>query len=429
MLQLSDAHFPTSAPHEPPSLAALLRAREPGHTLPAGLYTRADAFEADLDAIFSRHWIAVGVEADVPEPGDVCAVEIGRAGVVILRDDDGALRAFHNLCRHRGARLVPLGRSVVGKLVCPYHQWTYDLTGELALAPHMGADFDRGLHHLRPVALRSVGGLLYACLSDDPPEDIEALSAAMEPRLAPYDLANARVAFETELVEEGNWKLTMENNRECYHCASNHPELSLSFHASDFGFDPEGLTPAERDEADALARLYREHGAAWEAQGLPHAAIEHTVGHPTNFRTQRLIIAGLGESQTPDTRAACTIPLGAPGPGSGDLHLWGINAWNHVMADHAVVIAAYPIAPDRTLVRTKWLVHRDAVEGVDYDVGHLTAVWTATNAQDAALVALAHRGVASPGYRPGPYSRYTERALDEFAGWYVERMTTCGYAS
>lgn len=410
------------------SLAAMLRARRPGHTLPAELYTGREAFEADLDAIFSRHWIAVGVEADVEEPGDVYAVEIGRSSIAILRDDDGALRAFHNVCSHRGARLVPPGRSVVGRLVCPYHQWTYDLSGELALAPHMGSDFDRGLHHLRPVALRSIGGLLYACLSDDPPADIETLAAVMEPRLAPYDLASARIAFEADLVEEGNWKLTMENNRECYHCAANHPALSLSFHASDFGFDPEGLTPTERAEAEALARLYEERGAAWEAAGLEGAAVEHTVGRATNFRTQRLIIAGLGESQTPDTRAACSVPLGAPGPGSGDTHLWGINSWNHVMADHAVVFAAFPIAPDRTLVRTKWLVHRDAVEGRDYDLEHLTSVWRATNAEDAHLVAMAHRGVASAGYRPGPYSRYTERALDDFATWYVERMTAHGHA-
>ena len=422
-----DAPTPLSLPSTA-SLATLLRARQPGHTLPAGLYTGTEAFEADLDAIFSRHWIAVGVEADVPEPGDVYAADLGRAPIVILRDDDGGLRAFHNLCSHRGSRLVPPGRGVVGKLVCPYHQWTYDLTGELALAPHMGSDFDRGLHHLRPVALRSIGGILYACLSEDPPADIETLAAVMGPRLAPYDLANARVAFETETVEEGNWKLTMENNRECYHCASNHPELSVSFHSSDFGFDPAGLTPTERAEACALAALYEERTATWEAAGLDSAAVEHTVGQATNFRTQRLIIAGLGESQTPDTRAACSIPLGSPGPGSGDVHLWGINSWNHVMADHAVVFAAFPIAPDRTLVRTKWLVHRDAVEGQDYDLEHLTSVWRATNAEDAHLVALAHRGVSSPGYRPGPYSRYTERALDEFATWYVERMAAHGHA-
>ncbi|WP_299651432.1 aromatic ring-hydroxylating dioxygenase subunit alpha [uncultured Jannaschia sp.] len=410
-------------------VAPLLAARAPGHTLPAGLYTSPDAWRADCDAIFSRHWIAVGVACDVAEAGDVISLDIGPSSIVILRDDDDELRAFHNVCSHRGARLVPPGRSVVGKLVCPYHQWTYDLDGALALAPHMGVDFDRDLHHLKPVALRNVGGILYACLSDDPPADIDELARVMAPRLAPYDLSNAKIAFEEDIVEAGNWKLTMENNRECYHCASNHPQLSLSFHAADFGYDPEGLTESERAEANALLDAYARYDEYWDKEGMDHAAVEHTVGWPTNFRTQRLIIAGLGESQTLDTRAAVSLPLGqADKPWMGDMHLWGINSWKHIMADHAVIISAYPIAPDRTLVRTKWLVHKDAVEGEDYDLENLTSVWRTTNAEDAHLVGLAHQGVSSAGYRPGPYSRYTERALDEFATWYVDRMTAHGYA-
>jgi Rieske 2Fe-2S family protein len=411
-------------------VSELLRSRKAGHTLPAQLYTSEAAYQAECDAIFSRHWIAVGVDCDVEEPGDVIAVDIGTSSILILRDDEMNIRAFHNVCSHRGARLVPPGRSVVGKLVCPYHQWTYDLDGALALAPHMGVDFERDLHHLKPVALHSVGGILYACLSDDPPEDISDLINIVGARLKPYDLQNAKIAHETETIEDGNWKLTMENNRECYHCASNHPELSLSFHSADFGFDPEGLSPSERAEAENLANAYAEKALVWEVAGLDHAPIEHTVGYPTNFRTQRLIIAGLGESHTMSTRAASAIPLGQmTTPGAGDLHLWGINSWNHVMNDHAVIFTAMPISADKTLVRTKWLVHKDAVEGEDYDLETLTAVWNATNKEDAHLVAIAHQGVSSQGYRPGPYSRYTERALDEFASWYVERMTANGYGA
>jgi Rieske 2Fe-2S family protein len=409
-------------------ISALLRARLQGHMLPAGLYTRDDAFEADMEVIFHRHWIAVGVEADVPEPGDVCAVDVGRSSIAILRDEDGGVRAYHNVCSHRGARLLDAGRGTVGRLVCPYHQWTYELTGELIDAPHMGVDFDAGLHHLRPVQLRSIGGLLYACLSDAPPADIEALAEVMEPRLAPYDLRNARVAFETEIVEEGNWKLTMENNRECYHCGANHPELCVSFVSLDFGFDPASLSPEDLAVAKAHDALYAAQSHAWEAQGFPSAQVDHTLGKATNFRTQRLIIAGMGESQTPDARAASRRLLGSmTRKDLGDLHLWGVNSWNHVMGDHAVVSAVFPLSAGRSVVRTKWLVHKDAVEGEDYDLEHLTSVWRATNEQDAHLVARAQAGVRSAGFRPGPYSRFTEAALDDFATWYVERMTAHGY--
>jgi len=411
-------------------IGKLLASRQPGHSLPAPLYTSDAAWRADCEVIFGRHWIAAGVACDVPEAGDVIALDIGLASIIIVRDDDDELRAFHNVCSHRGARLVPPGRSVVGKLVCPYHQWTYNLDGALALAPHMGLDFDRALHHLKPVALRDVAGLLYVCLSDNPPADIEELATIMEPRLGIYDLRNAKVAFEQDVIEGGNWKLTMENNRECYHCAANHPQLSLSFHAADFGYDPEGLTETERAEANALLDAYASYEEYWHKEDMSFAAVEHTVGWVTNFRTQRLIIAGLGESQTPDTRAAVQIPLGqADKPWMGDVHLWGINSWNHVMSDHAVVATAVPIGPGRTLVRTKWLVHADAIEGEDYDLTNLTSVWTSTNSEDAHLVALAHQGAMSPGYRPGPYSQYTERALDEFASWYVARMQANGYSA
>jgi Rieske 2Fe-2S family protein len=410
------------------TIESLLRSRKPGHALPADLYIRPDVFEADLDVIFHRHWIYVGLECDVPEPGDVVAIDVGRSSIIIVRADDGAVRAFYNVCQHRGARLIPPGPSIVGKLVCPYHQWTYELTGELIEAPHMGQDFNSRCHNLQAVHLRSIGGLLYACLCDDPPTDIEDLAEIMEPRLAPYDLRNTKVAYQTDLIEKGNWKLTIENNRECYHCSANHPELCVSFIDLDFGFDPESLSPEDRITAQEHLVLYDRKTAEWEALGFPSRAVEHLSGHATNFRTQRLIIAGAGESQTPDARAACSKLLGRmTRKDLGDVHLWNHNAWHHFMGDHAVTVMVIPLSPGETLIRTKWLVRKDAVEGVDYDIDNLTSVWKATNDQDAHLVALAHAGAGSRGYRPGPYSRFTESQLDSFAQWYVERMKAHGY--
>jgi Rieske 2Fe-2S family protein len=111
----------------------------------------------------------------------------------------------------------------------------------------------------------------------------------------------------------------------------------------------------------------------------------------------------------------------------GDMHLWGHNCWSHFMGDHAVTFMVIPLSSGETLVRTKWLVHKDAVEGVDYDLERLTSVWKATNAQDAHLVELAHAGASSYGYKPGQYSRFTEGQLDNFATWYVERMQAYGF--
>ena len=412
----------------PSSISAVLDQRAEGYSLPAALYTRKDVFDADLDVFFRKHWIHVGLECDVPEPGDAVVIDIGTTSLIVLRDDDAQIRVVHNVCRHRGSRLLDSGPTIISKLVCPYHQWTYELTGELMHAPHMGTDFDKSCRNLKPVNFQSIGGLIYVCLSDAPPEDIARLKHVMEERLAPYDIRNAKVAYQTDVIEEGNWKLTIENNRECYHCAANHPELCVSFIELDFGFDPDMLTEDDRAEAEEHQRLYADRTAAWEANGYPSAPVEQLAGHETNFRTQRLIIAGAGESQTPDATAASAKLLGhMTRKDLGDTHLWGHNSWNHFMGDHAVISMIIPLSANRTLVRTKWLVHKDAVEGVHYDLEKLTSVWIATTEQDAELVGRSQLGVEDPAYEPGPYSRFTEAQLDNFATWYIERMRAHGY--
>jgi len=414
----------------PSPIAALVRQRTAGRTLPADLYRRADVFEADCDVFFERLWVLVGVAADVPKPGDVFVEEIGRASVIVTRGEDGLVRAFHNVCRHRGARLRDAGKGSAKRIVCPYHRWTYRLNGVLMRAPHMGSDFDAACNGLRSVHLRDVGGLLFVCLADEAPSDFADLEAAMAPRLAAFDLAHAKVAFESEIVENGNWKLTIENNRECYHCPGSHPELGNTFLPQDFGYDPAELSPDERRAFAAHEAEFARRTDAWEAAGFPSRGIDHLSGHVTNFRTERLMmgLSGGARSATMNGEPACRIPLGdLAGADVGDLHMWTHQSWHHFMADHAVVSTIFPLDAGRTRVRTLWLVNEKAVEGVDYDLKTLTEVWRATNAQDAALVALAHRGAGSPGYVPGPYSRFTERHLDDFATWYGERMIAAGF--
>lgn len=142
-------------------------------------------FDADIEVFFHKHWICVGLDCDVPEAGDATVVDIGRTSLILLRDDEGEIRVLHNVCRHRGARLLDAGSTIISKLVCPYHTWTYELTGELSHAPHMGKDFDKDCHGLRQVNFKSIGGLIYVCLSDNPPEDIDLLERTMAERLAP----------------------------------------------------------------------------------------------------------------------------------------------------------------------------------------------------------------------------------------------------
>jgi Rieske 2Fe-2S family protein len=401
-------------------LLELIASRKPGYTLPAPLYLSPQVFKRDLDLIFARHWIYVGVEPEIPEPGDYLTVEIGDDSVIIVRDDDMGVRAFHNVCRHRGARLRDAGHGIVGNLVCPYHQWTYNLRGELIHNEHMGDGFDKCKFNLKPVQVRSLSGLLFMCLAETPPPGFDEMEKAIAPYLAPHEIANSKVAFQKDIIEEGNWKLTMENNRECYHCMANHPELTVPLLEYGFGYQasPDNLSKMQ----DFENLLAREH-VRWESCGLPSAEID-VLEHPTGFRTVRLPMAQSGESQTIDTRVASRKLLGNLTQANlGGLSFWTQpNSWHHFMSDHIVSFSVLPIAADRTLLRTRWLVHRDAIEGVDYDLDRLTSVWVATNDQDSSLVERAHSGVKSPAYEAGPYSPFTEGLVDKFTVWYLTRM-------
>ncbi|MCT4541630.1 aromatic ring-hydroxylating dioxygenase subunit alpha, partial [Pseudomonas aeruginosa] len=167
----------------------------------------------------------------------------------------------------------------------------YDLDGKLLFARHMGEEFDKAEFGLKPVACETVAGYVFICLADQP-ADFAPMRAEVESYMAPHRIWEAKVAHESTIIEKGNWKLVWENNRECYHCSANHPELCVSFVDLDFGFDPETLSPEDREQAEEHFRLYEERTRAWETDGFPSSAVEQLTDCATNFRTQRLIMSG-----------------------------------------------------------------------------------------------------------------------------------------
>src|ERR1700712_2511077 len=209
-------------------VATSLAMRRPGHNLPQAFYTDPDIFDFDLREIYGRSWLLVGFEIEIPEIGNTMALTIGRSPILLMRGRDGMLRGFFNSCRHRGAQILPDGCGTARVLVCPYHAWTYDDTGALRGASKMQPDFDKSPHGLKPIHVRTVAGAVFVCLAEDAPE-FEEFHDKLAPLLAPHDLLHAKVAVEYTLTERANWKLVMENGRECYHCAAKHPELSMSF--------------------------------------------------------------------------------------------------------------------------------------------------------------------------------------------------------
>ncbi|XVX18872.1 RHO alpha subunit C-terminal catalytic domain-containing protein [Actinomycetota bacterium] len=245
------------------------------------------------------------------------------------------------------------------------------------------------------------------------------------PYLRQHRLDRAKVAHTEDLVEAGNWKLVMENNRECYHC-DGHTEL-LSCYFPLFETSEEDITPRLRPMYERFTTATADLAAACERQPAPRDLLIDQRERPTGYRIERAALDGAGESFGPGGRSVSRRLLGdfdTARMGDLSLHMQP-NAWFHFLADHAVVFSVVPLAADRALVRTIWLVHEDAIEGEDYDLGELTAVWQATNAQDGAFVARTQQGVSDPAYLPGPYSP-TETAVEDFVTWYVNRLAAHG---
>lgn len=390
---------------------ALLLGRKPDWSLDQPFYVDPDFFQLEMELFFRRQWIFAAMTCEVPKAGDWVRIDLGPDSIIIVRGPDGALNGYHNTCRHRGARICRTERGHANRLICPYHQWSYDLDGRLARTRLMGEDFDRSDFSLIPVAVRSAGGFIYINIAGET-GDFDAFARDVEPYLLPHGLDRAKVAHTQTLVERANWKLVIENNRECYHCAGSHHELMHIITEFDDPDDPH-VSPEYKS-------LLAEKGRIWDGLGLPHA---HTQGSD-RYRAVRLPFTGGTLSMTRDGRPACARLLGTLTCGDlGSVRLLSLpNSWNHVQADHAVTFRVLPLGPEETLVTTKWLVHEDAQEGLDYDVARLKDIWAVTNEQDRDLAENNHLGIRGSGYRSGPYSEEIEGGTRDFIRWYADDL-------
>ena len=203
--------------------------REAVPSLAARAYLDPRCHDRELRRIWQRHWICVGRAEEVAGARDFLRVSVADRGVLLLRDDQGALRAYLDSCRHRGASLCTGERGLFARaaIVCPYHAWTYDLQGRLLRTGARPAPtgFDRDAHGLRPLPLRDWNGFVFVCLAPDPPPFAAGFDQPLE-RLDAWHLADCVAAHRTILTIACNWKVFWENYNECLHCPGVHPDLS-----------------------------------------------------------------------------------------------------------------------------------------------------------------------------------------------------------
>ncbi len=378
----------------PEALISEIRARaalplELGRALPPEAYRSEALLEHELDAIFRREWISVGREDEVAERGDFVATEIAGEPVLLVRGDDGRVRALANSCRHRFAQ-VARGCGSAKRFTCPYHAWSYDLAGRLVDAPFMdeARDFSRADVRLPELRLESWNGFLYVNL-DDAAEPLGPRLAGASSRLEKHGLDRMRVLVSGEELWDANWKLVAENAMESYHVFQGHRAT----------LDP--IFPAALLRLEPGAPGYNLHSSPMrEGSSFPGTGDDALAANP-----------GLPSEESRTLWLTCVYPA------------------QIVVALPASFIAldVQPRGVKRSRVR--WMVgvpgdppSADTPKGAALrDAAR--AGTAAVNAEDRALVCAVQRGLASSRAESGRLS-HLERPVWEFIGYLARRLGT-----
>jgi Rieske 2Fe-2S family protein len=409
--------------HIGPRVQSLLAACRPGWSLPREFYFDEEIYRVDLERVWRQGWLFAGHSCEIPAAGDYLTLRVDADSIIVTRSQDGVVRAFHNVCRHRGSILCGDDRGHASRFVCPYHQWTYGTDGKLLACRGMPEDFDKAPFALHPVQAREMEGLIYISLATKP-SDFGVAQAVLGSAIKPQGMARARVAKRVDYEIQANWKLVWENNRECYHCNANHPQY---IKANFDHYNADDSTERIRKRIDTQVQRSE---AKWAASGL---AVSHKQTGMTKFpdaerniwfSANRTALVEGWVSETMDGRQAAPLMGDYRDADVGTLRARTLpNFWNHSSCDHSVSTRLLPGGAQLTLARVTWLVHEDAVEGRDYKLDDLLPFWQLTSEQDWEICKRQQRGVNSSACTPGPYSPTKEYNVDSFVRWYLKMIS------
>ncbi len=359
-------------------------------TLPGASYTDAALFAREQERIFERMWFCAVRSSDLAKPGAFQKVQVGRESVLVVRGRDGELRAFLNVCRHRGAQLCTEDSGELRRtLQCPYHAWTYGLDGALVAAPNLTVmpDVDRAQYGLHTVHLREWLGYAWLCLADEPPSfEADVLGAAVErlgslAAIEHYGTEGLAVGRRVTYDVAANWKLIVENFMECYHCATIHPELTDLLPEFAGGY---------------AAQTYVGHGAEFAAD-----ARGFTIDGSDGFDR----LPGVGEDQDRRYYAVTVKP----------------TVFLNLVPDHVIVHRMFPLAVDRTVVECDWL-YAPSVVASGADVSRSVEVFDRVNRQDFEACERTQPAMSSRAYRDGGLLVPAEHHIGAFHDWVRDRL-------
>ena len=253
-------------------------------TLPYGWYSDPELLRREQERIFRPAWQYVGHLGRLPEPGTFFTGRAGSVPIVVTRARDGEVRAFVNVCRHRGF-VVAEGSGKRETLQCPYHAWTYGLDGSLRRAPRSEEeqDFPREELGLAPVAVAAWGPFVFANAGPDP-EPLESALGSMPAQIAELGLVVDELVFHTrwEAEIEANWKIVSENFLECYHCQVAHPAFAevIDVSAEAYSLASDGRLSSQRGPVRADVTLEGELQRSQFHFLWPNLGVNIFAGHP-----------------------------------------------------------------------------------------------------------------------------------------------------
>jgi Rieske 2Fe-2S family protein len=382
-----------------------------GHPLGQVFYSDPEIFRRDLDRMVLRHWLCAGHVSSVPNVGDFFLLEVANESAIIVRGEDGELRALVNVCRHRGSRVCRERSGNTRVLICPYHAWTYGIDGKLRAARHMAEPFDKTRHGLRQIPLRVVEGLIFVTFADQP-LGLSKVEEVLRRGYGPYGWADAKVAHRETYPIEANWKLAVENYVECYHCAPSHPEYAR-LHANEQPRAKIAELNAQMDERAAALGL--------TIPNQDHWALAAERGEEATYCVRYAMLRG-AVTGSPDGQAVAPLMGAFKGydGGSTFIHV-GPASFFLAYPDHGLIYRFIPRTVQRSELEVIWLVRGDAREDIDYDRDRLTWLWKVTSDADKRIIEDNQRGVNSRFYEPGPLS-IMETQERRFIEWYLSEI-------
>jgi glycine betaine catabolism A len=365
-------------------------------TLPSRWYSDEKIFRLEKERVFAREWICVGREEDLAAPGDFRLLDVVGESILLVRNRLGALKAFYNVCRHRGAQLcrtagaaptpgmaVQGGVTAARSIVCPYHQWAYDLDGRLIAAPHMAEvlGFDKSAINLYPVGVESWGGFVFLHLTPAAAKPFAAELGEIALRTVRYPLAALRVGHSIEYQVAANWKAICENYNECYHCGGVHPELCA-------------VVPAFRIAGG---------GALDWSRGIPHREGAYTFTH--SGTTQRRAFPALDADERSRHKGEVIYP----------------NLFISLACDHVAAFILRPRSAERTDITCHFLFEPQEISKPDFNPNDTVEFWDITNRQDWAICESVQRGMGSRVHTHGYYAPMEDFNLD-IRRYVIERL-------